>query len=89
LIFNSDGQLIAKMKEQTTKGTKVTINNIFYTFPVKRKTISQKLNTEFKNVVELIQEYMMIYPKIRFILKNGNITTKSKQITNSTEVIKK
>ncbi len=64
----SNSRLIEQTPIAMVTGTKVTVENLFKMFPVKRKYVYSKTK-ETKKIIELISAYALAYPKVRFILK--------------------
>lgn len=48
-------------------GTIVTVENLFHTVPARMKFLKSK-RTEFRHIVDLISQYALVYPQIRFLL---------------------
>ncbi|MCH2657437.1 MAG: DNA mismatch repair endonuclease MutL [Dehalococcoidia bacterium] len=53
------------------KGTSVEVNDLFAMLPARRKFIGKPLS-EKRAVVRLVEEYIIGYPSIRFVLMDGN-----------------
>ncbi len=49
------------------QGTIVTVNNLFYTVPGRKKFLKSD-RTEFRHIVNLITQYALSFPKVRFLL---------------------
>ena len=54
-------------------GTHITINNLFYTVPG-RKNFLRNSRTEFRHIIDLVTQYALIYPNIRFFLSHNHRT---------------
>lgn len=55
------------------KGTAVTVNNLFYSLPVRKKFLKSKL-TEFRHITEVVSNFSFIYPQIHFLLTHNKKT---------------
>lgn len=51
-------------------GTTVTVGNLFYTVPARKKFLKTD-RTEFRHIVELLINYALSYPEIRFLLMHN------------------
>lgn len=52
-------------------GTSITVENIFYPVPARKKFLKSE-RTEFRHIVELVSEYAMSFPDVRFLLLHNN-----------------
>jgi len=53
-----------------SKGTQITVTDLFYNTPARLKFL-KSTNTEFTHIVNLVSEYAICYPNIRFELTNN------------------
>jgi DNA mismatch repair protein MutL len=64
-----EGGIIKEKKEKgTTHGTIVTVSELFYNTPARRKFLKTVL-TETKHIIELLTNYALAYPEISFKFK--------------------
>jgi len=54
-------------------GTIVTVNNLFYTVPARKKFV-KSIRTEFRHIIDLINIYALSYPNVRFTLIHNKKT---------------
>lgn len=86
LTFSSTGTLISKKKNVTgRKGTIVVVSNIFQSLPVRRKNLEKNIRREFNRTVNVVINYMLIHPKVRFSVNNINSKTKKKTLVLGTQ----
>lgn len=52
-------------------GTSVTIENLFYPVPARKKFLKSE-RTEFRHIVDLVSEYALSFPSVRFLLLHNN-----------------
>lgn len=64
---NPDSQYTKSAREQ---GTTITIKNLFYNIPARRKFLKTP-QTEYRKILETLIPYFITYPNIHFILQNG------------------
>ena len=71
-VYISGGKDIKVEKSDLSKGTTITVRNLFYNTPVRLKYL-KNLYTELANTVEYIDKMALSYPDIKFRLtNNGN-----------------
>lgn len=66
LTFDSSGTISSQSTERGNKGTTVTVSNLFYRLPVRRKTFERTSKREFSRAVSILQEYAIINDGILF-----------------------
>ncbi|MBL7136560.1 MAG: DNA mismatch repair endonuclease MutL [Candidatus Marinimicrobia bacterium] len=63
-----DGGKFCDIKPHSPKpGTSISVRNLFYNVPARRKFLKSK-EVEFRNIVEIMRKFAMIHPCIRFTL---------------------
>lgn len=67
------GKLISTNLSDLSKGTSITVQNLFYNTPVRLKYL-KSLYTELSYITEYVNKMALSYPKIRFILTNNEKT---------------
>jgi DNA mismatch repair protein PMS2 len=70
LTFDSRGVLVESKAVACSKGTKVTISQLFRSLPVRQHELKRNLKTEFSKCIDLIHAYVLGYNHIRFIVTN-------------------
>lgn len=66
-LFIEDNKLKGEKFIQTSTGTTVTVKNIFYNLPDRRKLLKSN-NVELRKIMEEFNRLTIAYPKVRFIL---------------------
>lgn len=64
------GKLISINSSDLSKGTSITVQNLFYNTPVRLKYL-KSLYTELSYITEYVNKMALSYPDIRFILTNN------------------
>lgn len=60
-------------KAAREEGTLISVKNIFYNIPARKKYLKTEA-TEYRKIYELLSQYFLVFPNIHFILeKNGKI----------------
>ncbi|EEA06477.1 DNA mismatch repair protein, putative [Cryptosporidium muris RN66] len=59
-------------------GTKVLVTGFFYLYIARRKLFLQQNKLQLKNLITLIEEYAICYPKVRFLLTNTMLTNEQR-----------
>ena len=69
LIKVEGGDIKEKKETGAPEGTSITIRELFYNTPARRKFLKSKI-TETKHVIDLVTTYALAYPQISFRLKS-------------------
>ncbi len=68
-----DGQIVENRAHGCPEGTKISVFNLFYNTPARRKYMKTQ-NTEHKYITELLQEFSLTNPQISFrLVSDGKI----------------
>ena len=70
-IIMKGGKTITNEPSDARKGTKISVNNLFYNTPARLKYLKSE-TTELVNCVSFIEKLALSYPSIRFTLINNN-----------------
>lgn len=70
LSFAHSGECIVGGKAARSRGTTVTVKELFKTLPVRRKELIKNAKREFGKAVDLVQSYALIKTGCRFEVKN-------------------
>ena len=82
-----DGAILQKTKRGCPPGTTVTVRNLFRSFPARLKFL-KSTQTENGHVSQIITQYSMAFPEVRFILViDGRTTVHSPGSGNLREVL--
>ena len=70
-IFFEDGAPSASQPAPKIKGTEVTINNLFYNTPARKKFLKTP-RTELRKIVDIVRRYGLGFPEVSFKLISDN-----------------
>ena len=70
LVSINGGKIESVKKCDLTKGTTITVKNLFYNTPVRLKYL-KSLYTELSNITDYVSKMALSYPNIKFILINN------------------
>ncbi|NHI92700.1 MAG: DNA mismatch repair endonuclease MutL [Candidatus Lokiarchaeota archaeon] len=65
------GKLLEKKEVAMNQGTRIKISDLFFNTPA-RKKFMKTTETEFSHIIDLIENYALIYPNIYFSLKHNS-----------------
>jgi DNA mismatch repair protein PMS2 len=71
LEFKTSGELKSQAVVASTKGTTVSIEEIFKTLPVRRRELEKNIRREYQKVLNLLNAYACISVGARFIVSNS------------------
>ena len=83
LDFNSDGSISSRVKISRNVGTTVTVQNVFYNYPVRCKDLKKNVKKEYAKLVSTLQAFAICFPAVKFSCTN-EIDQKAKQMVLST-----
>jgi len=82
VTFDKEGVSNIK-KTPKEEGTTVTVQDIFYNIPARRKYLKTP-QTEYRKIYELLNNYYLIYPNVHFVLeKDGKVVVDLPSIKGS------
>ncbi len=61
------GKIVANKPIGAPAGTVISVNNLFYNVPARLKFLKSE-NTEKRQITNIVQNYAMAYPSVRFVL---------------------
>ncbi|KAL9036859.1 MAG: hypothetical protein Q9214_005952, partial [Letrouitia sp. 1 TL-2023] len=79
LEFESSGKLRSTSTVASPKGTTVTVENLFYNLPVRRRELEKNIKREYGKVLGVLQAYACISTHVRFAV--SNVVPKGKKTT--------
>ncbi|MBN2571504.1 MAG: DNA mismatch repair endonuclease MutL [Ignavibacteriales bacterium] len=71
VIRIEDNSNVIKQKEAVVKGTTVTVKNLFFNIPARRKFLKSN-NTELKHIIETFKRIAISHPEINFKFYNDD-----------------
>lgn len=70
MIVVRNGEIEKIVPNGMPVGTQVTIENLFGSVPARKKFLKSE-RTEFRRIIELVTEYALVHPEIRFVLTHN------------------
>ncbi len=87
LIKVEGGKIVKKEPKGAPVGTMVSVENLFYNVPARRKFLKHPA-TETAHITEVVVHYAMAYPEVKFTLfKEGQLSFQSPGSGNMREVL--
>jgi DNA mismatch repair protein PMS2 len=83
LTFHESGELNEDAFCKRSKGTTVTITNLFHDLPVRLKDLNKNYKREFNKCIGLLQSYALIHTDVKFSVQNVNKQGKKTSIIQS------
>ncbi|MCE2504062.1 MAG: DNA mismatch repair endonuclease MutL [Chlorobi bacterium] len=71
LVRVENGELIEVAKTACEKGTSVSVKNLFFSVPARRKFLKSN-PTEFKHIAEIMQAFALSYPSVSFAFSDND-----------------
>jgi DNA mismatch repair protein PMS2 len=65
ITFDKEGTIVSSQVTARSVGTTVTVNNIFYSMPVRRKEFEKNIKREFGKMLQLLTAYCLTSRKVR------------------------
>ncbi|GAB0140487.1 hypothetical protein EsHS_00001108 [Epichloe bromicola] len=78
LFFDSSGKLASTAVTAAQKGTTVSVENLFYNLPVRRRELERNIKREWHKVIALLNQYACIQTNLKFSVSQQ--PTKGKRI---------
>ncbi|XP_076037976.1 mismatch repair endonuclease PMS2 isoform X2 [Oratosquilla oratoria] len=72
LVYDNNGRIKSKTPTPRQIGTTVTIQNLFYTLPVRHKEFQRNIKKEFHKMVHVLYSYCLISTGVRLSCTNQN-----------------
>ncbi|XP_069501736.1 mismatch repair endonuclease PMS2 isoform X2 [Ambystoma mexicanum] len=70
LTFDHDGRIVQKMPYPRQQGTTVSVQQLFYTLPVRHREFLRNIKKEFAKMVQVLQAYCIISTGVRINCTN-------------------
>jgi DNA mismatch repair protein MutL len=64
------GNVVAQQERAFPRGTQVTIEDLFFNVPARRKFLKSE-STELSQITTVVTHYALAFPEIQFLLKSG------------------
>ncbi|XP_040086967.1 mismatch repair endonuclease PMS2 isoform X2 [Oryx dammah] len=70
LVFDHNGKILQKTPYPRPRGTTVSVQQLFYTLPVRHKEFQRNIKKEFTKMVQVLQAYCIISAGVRISCTN-------------------
>ncbi|XP_045397232.1 mismatch repair endonuclease PMS2 isoform X3 [Lemur catta] len=70
LVFDHNGKIVQKTPYPRPRGTTVSVQQLFYTLPVRHKEFQRNIKKEYARMVQVLHAYCIISPGIRISCTN-------------------
>lgn len=87
-LFNDSSSEIVETKQRPSKGTTITVDNVFKNFPVRQKSVNS--NVDLEDIRQTFEYISFVHPEVSFTLRNdvsGKMIFRSHRFNNSLESI--
>ncbi|XP_047465112.1 mismatch repair endonuclease PMS2 [Mugil cephalus] len=72
LVFDHKGHLVQKVPHPRQQGTTVSLQQLFYTLPVRHKEFQRNIKKEYAKMMHVLQSYCIISTGVRITCSNQN-----------------
>ncbi|KAF3704605.1 Mismatch repair endonuclease PMS2 [Channa argus] len=72
LVFDHKGHLVQKSPHPRQQGTTVSLQQLFYTLPVRHKEFQRNIKKEYTKMIHILQSYCIISTGVRITCSNQN-----------------
>ncbi|XP_029953214.1 mismatch repair endonuclease PMS2 [Salarias fasciatus] len=72
LLFDQKGHLVQRCPHPRQQGTTVSLQQLFYTLPVRHKEFQRNIKKEFAKMIHVLQSYCVISTGVRITCSNQN-----------------
>uniref|UniRef100_A0A3Q1IBE8 Mismatch repair endonuclease PMS2 n=1 Tax=Anabas testudineus TaxID=64144 RepID=A0A3Q1IBE8_ANATE len=72
LVFDHKGHLVQRSPHPRQQGTTVSLQQLFYTLPVRHKEFQRNIKKEYSKMVHVLQSYCIISTGVRITCSNQN-----------------
>lgn len=80
LKFNKSGELTGKRMVNQSKGTCISVSDIFEDLPVRKRNLEKNYKKEFQKCIGTLTAYMLILKDIRIIVSNIDVMGKKRLV---------
>ncbi|KAM9837120.1 mismatch repair endonuclease PMS2 [Aulostomus maculatus] len=70
LVFDQKGHLVQSLPHPRQQGTTVTLQQLFYTLPVRHKEFQRNIKKEYTKMIHVLQSYCIISTGVRITCSN-------------------
>ncbi|XP_056286683.1 mismatch repair endonuclease PMS2 isoform X1 [Pseudoliparis swirei] len=72
LVFDHKGHLVQRSPHPRQQGTTVSLQQLFYTLPVRHKEFQRNIKKEYAKMIHVLQSYCVISTGVRITCSNQN-----------------
>ncbi|KAG7226419.1 hypothetical protein INR49_013831 [Caranx melampygus] len=72
LVFDHKGHLVQQSPQPRQQGTTVSLQQLFYTLPVRHKEFQRNIKKEYTKMIHVLQSYCIISTGVRITCSNQN-----------------
>ncbi|XP_074518976.1 mismatch repair endonuclease PMS2 [Halichoeres trimaculatus] len=72
LVFDHKGHMVQKSPHPRQQGTTVSLQQLFYTLPVRHKEFQRNIKKEYAKMIHVLQSYCIISTGVRITCSNQN-----------------
>ncbi|KAM6964547.1 mismatch repair endonuclease PMS2 isoform 2-T2 [Tautogolabrus adspersus] len=72
LLFDHKGHLVQKSPHPRQQGTTISLQQLFYTLPVRHKEFHRNIKKEYAKMIHVLQSYCIISTGVRITCSNQN-----------------
>ncbi|XP_032358933.1 mismatch repair endonuclease PMS2 [Etheostoma spectabile] len=72
LVFDHKGHIVQKSPHPRQQGTTVSLQQLFYTLPVRHKEFQRNIKKEYAKMIHVLQAYCVISTGVRITCSNQN-----------------
>uniref|UniRef100_UPI0037E77089 mismatch repair endonuclease PMS2 n=1 Tax=Semicossyphus pulcher TaxID=241346 RepID=UPI0037E77089 len=72
LVFDHKGHMVQKSPHPRQQGTTVSLQQLFYTLPVRHKEFQRNIKKEYAKMIHVLQSYCVISTGVRITCSNQN-----------------
>ncbi|XP_059180366.1 mismatch repair endonuclease PMS2 isoform X2 [Centropristis striata] len=72
LVFDTKGHLVQQSPHPRQQGTTVSLQQLFYTLPVRHKEFTRNIKKEYAKMIHVLQSYCVISTGVRITCSNQN-----------------
>ncbi|XP_028286654.1 mismatch repair endonuclease PMS2 [Parambassis ranga] len=72
LVFDHNGHLVQRTPHPRQQGTTVSLQQLFYTLPVRHKEFQRNIKKEYSKMIHVLQSYCVISTGVRITCSNQN-----------------
>ncbi|KAM9426324.1 mismatch repair endonuclease PMS2 [Pholidichthys leucotaenia] len=72
LVFDHKGHLVQRSPHPRQQGTTVSLQQLFYTLPVRHKEFQRNIKKEYAKMIHVLQSYCIISTGVRITCSNQN-----------------